>query len=374
MRAFLQVIKGPGLGRKITLREGQLLYVGRTDQADVSCPENPEMSSVHFTIRWMGNECQFKDLNSANGSYRNGERIAETLVQDGDEIKTGQATFRIFMGDSAEGDTTRPEMPAMNGPPPLFDTKPEVPLVPANPPGSAVVPSARATPSPGTTATATHAHAAHSPHAHPPHAHPPHAHPAPTAISPSTVQGSVGLLIPVSTDVVAIAPIEDDNKKLASPDQSTPQFASLLANQEKFLDAIRVLSFSMGKLTVIEWSLRCVQMALGESLSKIDRKALDIVQQWLGGPTEDLRRAAYAAAQEAEHATAASWVAMAAFWSEGSMGPPPPAPVVPPGPTQCAHAATGAILLAAVARQPEKAPDKYREFIRMGLELVGGAK
>jgi histidyl-tRNA synthetase len=31
-------------------------------------------------------------------------------------------------------------------------------------------------------------------------------------------------------------------------------------------------------------------------------------------------------------------------------------------------------MLAAVVRQPEKAPDRYREFLRVGLELVGGAQ
>lgn len=356
MRAFLQVIKGPGLGRKITLREGQLLYVGRTDQADVSCPENPEMSSVHFTIRWLGSECQFKDLNSANGSYRNGERISETLVYDGDELKTGQATFRVFMGDANDAETTRPEMPVAVAPP-LFDSSREVPLVPSKPPGTGTSPAVPKQ-------TPTHA---------PSHTH---AHPAPAPVAPtaSTVAGSVGLLIPVSTEVAAIAPIEDDTRKLASPDRGTPEFASLLANQEKFMDAIRILAFAMGKLTAIEWSLQCVRMAGGDGLSKLDAAALDSVQAWLQEPGEDRRRAAYAASQAAEHSTAASWVAMAVFWSEGSMGPPPPAPVVPPGPTQCAHAAVGAILLAAVARTPEKAPDRYREFIRIGLELVGGVK
>ena len=116
------------------------------------------------------------------------------------------------------------------------------------------------------------------------------------------------------------------------------------------------LAFAMGKLTVIEWSLQCVQTVMGDGMSKIDAKALEIVQKWLGDRTEQLRRDAYAAAHEAEHGTPASWVAMAAFWSEGSMGPPPPAPPLAPGPTQCAHAATGAILLAAVIRQPEKPP------------------
>jgi hypothetical protein len=112
-------------------------------------------------------------------------------------------------------------------------------------------------------------------------------------------------------------------------------------------------------------------MACGEGISKVDAKALDLVQRWLGDRTEGLRREIYATALEAEHATPASWVGMAAFWSEGSMGPPPPAPPLAPGPTQCAHAATGAILLAAVVKQPEKAPDKYREFLREGIEMAG---
>ena len=60
---------------------------------------------------------------------------------------------------------------------------------------------------------------------------------------------------------------------------------------------------------------------------------------------------------------------MAAFWSSGSMGPST-APVVPPAPHLTAHAAAGAVMLAAVARHPEKAPEKYVEFLRIGKELM----
>ncbi len=339
MRAFLQVTKGPGLGRKITLREGQLRYVGRTDSADVSCPENPEMSSVHFSIQWLGNECQFKDLNSANGSFRNGERVAESLVYNGDELRAGQAVFRVVIGDEAEvGPAPIPE-PGKGPTPDFLTTHKSLPVQFAEPEHK--------------------------------HEHPP----APVAPAPAgmpSAEGSVGLLIASATEIAGVAPIDGDNAKLASRDQNTLQFVEMLANHEKFMDAIRVLAFAMGKLTVIEWSLKCVKLAVEDGMSKVDTKALDTVQRWLGDRTEGLRREAYAVSQEAEHATPASWVAMAAFWSEGSMGPPPPAPPLAPGPTQCAHAATGAILLAAVARQPEKAPDRYREFIRIGMEMVGG--
>jgi hypothetical protein len=346
MRAFLQVIKGPGLGRKVTLREGQLLYVGRTT-ADVNFPENPEMSSVHFSIQWLGNECQFKDLNSANGSYRNGERVTDTLIYNGDVIRAGQADFRLVLGDETDTGLSSQQIPRPDYVAPSPITQPSIPH-----PSDTTVGKTTPTPLPAYQEPA----------------------PAPVAAPPQpgmpTAEGSVGLLIPGAIQAASIAPIEPDNAQLASPDMSTVQFVELLLGQEKFIDAVRVLAFSMGKLTAIEWALQCVQIAGADGMSQLDEKILSIVQNWLGNRTEDLRRAAYAAAQEAEHSTPASWVAMAAFWSEGSMGPPPPAPPLAPGPTQCAHAATGAILLAAVARQPEKAPDRYREFIQIGLQLA----
>src|SRR5687767_4130781 len=82
-RAYLEVVKGPGLGRKLLLRENQVKYVGRTDQADDACPENPEMSSVHFSVRWLGGQCEIKDLNSANGTFKGGAKITEAVLFGG---------------------------------------------------------------------------------------------------------------------------------------------------------------------------------------------------------------------------------------------------------------------------------------------------
>jgi hypothetical protein len=62
---------------------------------------------------------------------------------------------------------------------------------------------------------------------------------------------------------------------------------------------------------------------------------------------------------------------MAAFWSSGSMGPAT-APPVPPADHLTGHAAAGAVMLAAVARQPEKAPEKYKAFLQIGKEIMNG--
>src|SRR6185369_8099954 len=102
-RAYLEIVEGPGLGRKIPLREGQVRYVGRTSQADDSCPENPTMSSVHFSVRWFAGKCELKDLNSANGTWRHGKKITEALLGAGDEIKAGKCTFRLVVDDGSGG-------------------------------------------------------------------------------------------------------------------------------------------------------------------------------------------------------------------------------------------------------------------------------
>src|SRR5688572_23984805 len=98
-RAFLEIVDGPGRGRRVILRDGQVYHLGRTDQSDVSCPENQQMSSVHFSARWFGGQCEIKDLASANGTFARGKRIKEASLQPGEEVRAGKATFRLMVED-----------------------------------------------------------------------------------------------------------------------------------------------------------------------------------------------------------------------------------------------------------------------------------
>src|SRR5262245_35154744 len=100
-RAYLEIVEGPGLGRKILLREGQVRYVVRTSEADDSCPENPTMSSVTFIVRWFAGKRELKDQKSANGTWRHGKNVTEALLGAGDEIKAGKCTFRLVVDDGS---------------------------------------------------------------------------------------------------------------------------------------------------------------------------------------------------------------------------------------------------------------------------------
>ena len=90
-------------------------------------------------------------------------------------------------------------------------------------------------------------------------------------------------------------------------------------------------------------------------------------------PTTENRRAAMAAAQKAELDTAAGCAGLGAFFSGGSLAPPDAHPV-PPGEFLTAKAVSGAVIFAAVAKQPEKAPEKFRSFVAQGVEVANRIK
>src|ERR1019366_1277634 len=99
------------------------------------------------------------------------------------------------------------------------------------------------------------------------------------------------------------------------------------------------------------------------------KAALDATERWIAQPNDDNRRLAMAAAEKAELGTAAGCAGLATFFSGGSLAPPN-APAVPPGEFLTAKAVSGAVIFAAVAKEPEKAPEKFRAFIAQGLEVT----
>jgi uncharacterized protein DUF6931/FHA domain-containing protein len=318
-RAFLEIVDGPGQGRRILLRDGQVRYVGRTNQADDSCPENSTLSSVHFSVRWFAGACELKDLNSANGTWRSGKKITESLLSPGEEFKAGKATFRLLVDDgTAMLATQAPEVPVKG------DTHVELPLAAAPPPQVA---------------------------------------------AGADALSATGLAIVTAAALPPQTQLGDESKAMLVDDMPVVQFIDLLASREQFLDALRVVAHSLAKRSAVDWACRCIKSASGDDLNPVDEAALRAAEEWVSEPSEERRRNAQAAAEAAQHKTAASWVAMAAFFSSGSMAPPT-TPVVPPPAHLTAHSAAGAVMLAAVAKQPEKAPEKYKEFLRIGNELM----
>jgi hypothetical protein len=140
---------------------------------------------------------------------------------------------------------------------------------------------------------------------------------------------------------------------------------------EQFPDAARFLAHALPKREAVWWACLCARQAAGANLPAKPAAALQAAERWAADPSEDNRRKAQAAAEAAEMGTPAGCAAMAAFWSGGSLGPPN-VPAVPPGEFLTAHGVAGAVMLAAVLTQPEKAPEKFRKFFALGVEVGNG--
>ena len=69
------------------------LTVGR-DKSNKICIPKDAVSGEHAIV-WMNNgTIEIEDLNSANGTFKNGRRIARTQIQTGDEIKIGNVKIK----------------------------------------------------------------------------------------------------------------------------------------------------------------------------------------------------------------------------------------------------------------------------------------
>jgi hypothetical protein len=121
------------------------------------------------------------------------------------------------------------------------------------------------------------------------------------------------------------------------------------------------------------WAWVCARRSGGENPQPKIKAALDATEKWIAQPNDDNRRSAMAAAQKAELDTAAGCAGLAAFFSGGSLAPPDAAPV-PPGEFLAAKAVSGAVIFAAIAKQPERAPERFRSFVAQGVEVTNRVK
>jgi hypothetical protein len=174
-------------------------------------------------------------------------------------------------------------------------------------------------------------------------------------------------------DLCERAKLGEAVKALLKDEHGPRQFLELLIGKELFLDAIRFLAYALPKREAVGWGCLCVRHSLGtEDAAKIS-EAHVAAERWVSNPEEGNRRAAKAAADKEGLESPSTFLALAAFFSGGSIAPANLEPVAPPD-----HATpqlvAGAVMLSAVKRQPEKAAEKYRVFLQKGMALMARIK
>jgi hypothetical protein len=173
--------------------------------------------------------------------------------------------------------------------------------------------------------------------------------------------------------ISSVAELGEEAMALVSPDVHPLDFVALLMEKKLYPDAVRFVAHALPKREAVWWAWVCARRSAGEQPPSKIKAALDATERWVAQPTEENRRSAMAAAEKAELGTAAGCTGLAAFFSGGSLAPPE-APVVPPGEFLAAKAVSGAVIFAAVAKEPERAPERFRSFVAQGVEVTNRVK
>jgi hypothetical protein len=155
--------------------------------------------------------------------------------------------------------------------------------------------------------------------------------------------------------------------KLLDARVSPAEFVARLSESGLLQDAVGFLSYALPKREAVWWACQCIREA-GIDSSPEAKAALLASAHWVADPSEDHRRAAQAAAEQAE-STPESFVALGVFFSGGSMAPPQ-APEVKPAEDLTACMVMNAVMIAAVIKEPQNAPQKYRRFVELGVQTA----
>src|ERR1019366_1309821 len=176
--------------------------------------------------------------------------------------------------------------------------------------------------------------------------------------------GSTPARIPSKTVTIStVAELGEEAMALLRPELHPLDFVALLMEKALYPDAVRFIAHALPKREAVWWGWVCARRASGDNPQPKIKASLEATEKWIAQPSEDNRR----------RGTAAGCAGLAAFFSGGSLAPPE-APVVPPGEFLSAKAVSGAVIFAAVAKEPERAPEKFKSFVAQGVEVTNRVK
>lgn len=175
-------------------------------------------------------------------------------------------------------------------------------------------------------------------------------------------------------ELAQAAELDEEACKLLAPTTAPRVFLQTMIEREFYADAVRFLAHALPRREAVWWAWVCARRAAGETPPPEVQAALDATERWIRDPSDEHRRVAMQRGEAADFGTPAGCAALAAFLSGDNLAPPNVEQAVPPGEFMAAKAIAGAVVLAAVAQEPEKASEKFQAFIQQGLDVVNRIK
>jgi hypothetical protein len=175
-----------------------------------------------------------------------------------------------------------------------------------------------------------------------------------------------------AADIGRLCELGSQARQQLQDGHSVVAYLQVLIETKLYEDGLRLLAHALPKREAVWWACQCAGSVAGEPALPDRDAALAAAEAWAVDPSDTNRRAAYQAATKAGFGTPAGCAALAAFFSGGSLGPPDQ-PAVPPPPLVTAQLVGNGVLLAGLASEPMRAPERYDQFLKQGLLLASGA-
>ena len=172
-------------------------------------------------------------------------------------------------------------------------------------------------------------------------------------------------------EICARIKIGDEALELIAGAADTPACLKRLIDAKRYPDAVRFLAGALPRREAVWWACTAARIALPPEAKPTTLAALDAAEAWVFRPNEDTRRATKEKAEAAKLDNPAAWSAMAAFWSGGSISDAG-GPAVEPDAKLLPLAVSGAVMFAAVQRDPVRADDQYQVLLAAGLDIADG--
>lgn len=165
------------------------------------------------------------------------------------------------------------------------------------------------------------------------------------------------------------AELTEPSRELLRPELGPRKYLGALVAGEHLPDAVRLVAHLLPMRECVWWAWMAARRAAGEKAPETIREALDVTERWIADPTDKNRRAAFTAAEAAGLDNPAGAVAMAIFFTGGSIAPPDTPEVAPPF-GAAAKILAAAVLMGATRPDPAQAPLRMGESIKQALEVA----
>lgn len=176
---------------------------------------------------------------------------------------------------------------------------------------------------------------------------------------------------PTAAEIAARFELSPEARALLRPDLAPKAYFDLLVRGGLCKDALRFTARWLSKREAVWWGCLCAWDRDRPEPEESRDRALRAAVRWVLDPSEENRQAARAVGKTAGAGTPAGGVALAAFYSGGSMSYLD-LPAVEPPEDLTAQTIASAVSLAAHLGKPSQHDARLRQFLRLGLEVALG--